>query len=1528
MKDHIFLKAKRTLKENEIEILRRTKENYTHEVIQDKIIVEITSWKTSEKKLGKYYFYNILTCGIVHIIAKYKPLFFIKLHCIPCIPKEADYFLIKDIYGEYKLCIKEYKRYNSIKPNINSVDDFNNQHIIGITTNNTNNLSNQITGFTYGSKFYEYNESMNKVIPIYFNLTNLTNRKIYQLFIEGLSTQNELNKFKERYGLNIFLLNYKLIILYFLKSELPLLLLSICLACSEAAFDNLIYFTLMIIFIIITSIYQIISIKKLALEKEPTLEGKNKKLKVKRKFMNEENTDYCYINNIDLLPGDLIYLQKEESVPCDGIILEGECIITLSDVNGSISEIRKKELDNNTNQFNYKQNKSSILYHGSKIIKSFSKLENNSILLLCINSGADTYKANQLINTLYLFKRNKKYSEIYTKFSGKKKTLFFHGLFAFILSSIAYEIIFFFKSNQQFKNLFNVDNLIIIIRLLTLSYLPSFHVISAGIIVLCTLFLSKENIKCFDKSRILYAGNVNTIFFDKTGTLTEKYLEINGFFPASIAPNSSEIFLKYYNINQIKELTPILIKYYSNYFQEEDNISNSNININDREKKINDIPKKMAVLFLECLVCCNDLQKINNKIYGNSIEIEIFSQLNWEMKIISENKNIFNNKHLFTNENDEIILNNNESIETDRTINNIYEHNETYSKYKIKILDEKLEIYPNNYYKISEGKKLFNNKNIINFYNDDANSSKDLIKTSTNSKLYENSEKGNKKYNQTNEIYEDIFQNDNNSYKLRVYKRFIKEGTLYSSAIVYNPIMKSLHFMTKGPPEKILPYCNNNFLPKEINKIIASYRKNGFINIILASKIINEYNYDKSLGEDYYMSDLIFCGIIVLKNKLKKDVKQVIQRLKNLNCDLILNTGDNIYNSLTISYESGLVSSKNIFVFDLNKFNKKITVSEFNEILKFEPMKVNNNIDKISSKNYKNKQSNIKGISSRKINIISNKFEKTNSYLGKEINNSHEELNSKKNLNNPYLTQKIIPKKIKEEIPRLNLENMNNNYYNNTNPINKKSKFRNFGKNDGNGLNFENQNPSINSKNELLEKSFENQIDNYSNNLNLIETSNNSNIGNNKNIASSTKNVKNINKSRVSAVFSSLNKNMLDENNIERLNSKKPSDTFPIKRKGTKNTSPLINNLYNIKTNNEYISSKLKNMRNDCIYCVSGRALRFIYENRFNPEYRNYEFPILLNHIKKLGKIFYEMKSKDKSFLLDYYRKIPDKIACMIGDGQNDIDAIMTSHVGISLSPPKNMNTILSHFHPTDGSLFCIEKIIIYGRVAYENIYLLGIASFLNLTIMIFYILNILYFNLEIKEMQLDFLSSNFFLLTNFSFLVKPDLSIKITPLFHNSSLFKKFFFCITFANLIINLSFGFIFINVFSKNKELEAKFENSIFQTYFYFFIYFQILGMIITVNSINFYRISYRNNYIYLAIIIVIYLILSFIFCIGEYSFHPFLYNILTFEYSSQNVDTFDDKNKFSCFLIFTSNIITYYLFTFIFLLIFNRMAKNAS
>jgi magnesium-transporting ATPase (P-type) len=293
-------------------------------------------------------------------------------------------------------------------------------------------------------------------------------------------------------------------------------------------------------------------------------------------------------------------------------------------------------------------------------------------------------------------------------------------------------------------------------------------------------------------------------------------------------------------------------------------------------------------------------------------------------------------------------------------------------------------------------------------------------------------------------------------------------------------------------------------------------------------------------------------------------------------------------------------------------------------------------------------------------------------------------------------------------VPELELKEIKNNF------INKDKGIRKINKRE---LNI--RTSSINSKSELLlEKSNELQVDSIDRKSNKINIDNNFISIKNNNIIDIPNNIPLLIKKKNKSRASTLLKNSINQK-ISRQNSKK------FERKKTNNF--VYEYSFEPKIGNEYCSSNLKNMRNDCVYCVSGRALKFIYENRFNPEYEKYEFVVLLNHIKRFGKIFYEMKSKHKSFLVDYFRTLPNKITCMVGDGQNDIDAIMTSHVGININQPVNMNTVLCHFSPIDGSLFCIEKIIKYGRVIYENIYLLGVSSFACSFILTLYVIIIFY---------------------------------------------------------------------------------------------------------------------------------------------------------------------------------------------------------
>ena len=100
----------------ELNFIRRTTDNYTHEEISDKKIKTITSWRKSQKKFLSALILNILTCGILHLVSKCYPKLYLKLYCNICSPKYSDFFLVEDIYGKFIIChTKKEKNCLSIK---------------------------------------------------------------------------------------------------------------------------------------------------------------------------------------------------------------------------------------------------------------------------------------------------------------------------------------------------------------------------------------------------------------------------------------------------------------------------------------------------------------------------------------------------------------------------------------------------------------------------------------------------------------------------------------------------------------------------------------------------------------------------------------------------------------------------------------------------------------------------------------------------------------------------------------------------------------------------------------------------------------------------------------------------------------------------------------------------------------------------------------------------------------------------------------------------------------------------------------------------------------------------------------------------------------------------------------------------------------------------------------------------------------------------------------------------------------------
>ena len=941
------------LPSNEINIIRRNQENNTHEVLEDKKLKRVTSWKKSEKKFKQSLIFNILSFGIVHLISLFYPKFYIKLYCIPWQAKECDFFLVENIYGNLTLCKLKYKKNKNLIIDSNRIKDTNSLSIDNKLKKEYNNMIKHTTySFEYKSCMYEYDEKNNDIIPIYMNLSEMINSDVYKCLSDGLSNQSLVKLFRERYGKNEFKLNINLIYIHFFRSQIPSLTIVIIIGIIE--YICLQNYTIMIIKIFLAIglfVTQFIIIKFSLVNKfnnEFTLDGKNNVIRVKRNYLlnEKQNKLYSYLNIEDLLPGDIILLKNNEYVPSDCIIINGECLVSECNLTGNLNIHRKIALKNNSELFNYKYSNINILYHGTKILKAFTKTDNYFITALCINIGPNTFKANQLSNLLYIFERKQENYNVYNMFGERKRIILYMILNLFIPTLLSLIYFYFFLPSEYYKSdFFKTHMYKIIIAMICKSLMAVFFLIQ-NIIILFSLFdLHKLNIICFDKSRLIKSGKINTIIFNKTETLSTNKFELYSYNPVSININKPEqLIFKNYLKEQNKELYKYIFDYYfdkktiksihfSKKVQKEEQYYINNINDNYKKEE----SKHLAVLLLECLLCCTSIEKYDMEFFGKEIEIEMFKDMKWEIKQKEENINNSHIKIKFCKEYNDY---------TENKDNNNTIYNGVYYYISEKITD----IYPSNYYLLTNNnsyKIQTNKKDGINNNKGKNYSRINTIRSASISSFVNNS------------ILLDIMNSDINSYKIRIYKKFILNGTFDSAVIAYNFLIKELRFMIKGNPEKIITKCKKNTIPKDIEKVISIHRRKGLIILFCAIKIleIDEYNENDDL--ETYMEDLTFIGFLALKNNIKDNIDRSIMKLKKYNDNFIIISGDNEYNCLSTGFLSGIIENKNIFVLDQEN-NGKISIKKIYSFKNNKDENEEKEIDKAKKDNISNISGNLR----------------------------------------------------------------------------------------------------------------------------------------------------------------------------------------------------------------------------------------------------------------------------------------------------------------------------------------------------------------------------------------------------------------------------------------------------------------------------------------------------------------------------------------------------------------------------------------
>ena len=1521
-KRNIFINLKN---DSKIEIQRRTNENYTHTVNIDAKIISVTTWRKSKLKFRLNLITNIFTLGILHVYSLFNPKLYLKIYCKQSLPRNSDYFLVEDIYKNYTLCKTIYSKSSKRK--------------VSYASNSQNNRKNNLSiSFMFNSIKYQYDIDSNSITPIYFNLSQYKNSTITNSFFEGVNSSEKYKTQLEKYGKNIMNLNIKLIYENFLFNDLPQCIIvflsgGICLICGITIFGILLM-GLSLLIIVIKLLYRyVIFIKKLG--NDYSLDG-IVEYRVKRKYMSEKKIHgYTVIKNIDLVPGDIISLSEGETLPCDGIILEGECVLSESKIMGKVDDTIRYALEKDNNYFNYEKNRNSIVFHGAEILKIYSKHSYKYIIVLVINTGSNTFKANQFSNLLYNNILNKRNNVL----NGHLLPMYYliYILIIYLISTIS--IVIRYLNNGKKISITNYAFLI-----LGLAFMPIYYITSCSIKFLGIFNLNKDqnqNIQCIDESRLIESGKINRVIFDKTGTLTEKQIDISAFMPLYYDNSTSKLYFKVFEKKNIKKISEEHSMYYRNYlFQKKDEFHTFRLNnqesMADYDETLHDksIIKdnnkyELCSLFLHCIICCTNLAKINNEICGNIMEKELIKMMKWDIntvEIVSEGE---------CKDEDCSNLDNPENIiDKIHRIGSIFFNNANNisNNYNYNSLNVISEVFPRNYYKITEGTKLLKRKNTkINVIKD-----------------------ANKKIKKLN------------SFKLIIITRFFNHSYMNISCIVYNFIEDNYRFMTKGPHEKVLKYCRNASVP-DIEKILSKALKEGYKVMACATKIIKYSQNDRNKKEDYYLKDLTFCGFIFLKHNLKEESYQIIKTIKKMECDVSISTGDIATNSIGAGLEIDLFNAKNLFVLDIDNNGKrpKLIVSCISNDIKFdedkekESEKDKKSIDTIKTKrtrdedrknfNFYNdnmihrKLSNRSGDKNSKSSKFNTKknykrlnfFSSNNNYNNNEEKSSNRELIENKDtlFNNNELSK--IDENLSDSINKMDTyhfeeaDNSPISYFNeednknvNKSKISGKPSYASL-------LNvFESSSKSIKNKlsigkeksNQNLDKIEEFHLDSSTPMKEPVKEAIKSEI--NKKKSRNTKNdIENIGffREEKKSIHFSINVNTIH----------KGSKFFKRNRRFTSKENLFYCDILNYQPNIipkkivfDYSINKIHYFTEGCTLCFSGMALRYIYEKR-----KNLEIKILLKLMNKFGRVFFSMSSFEKALLIKINREIFNKKICMVGDGFNDIDAIMSSDVGIFIGQQKNLNTLLSHYFIDEHGLMNIERIIKNGRGYYENDNLLLPVNVCFTSLWLLLIIYSYYIEILVNSMMLSLLNLSVFILCVVGFSITPDYDINYNYLASNEKLLRFYNFLKIFATFIIKALSHIIIYFVYKYNDNIELSRNRQIYLSYIFLIIWAQSMSIVFSFNINTFYRKTILSNFIFLMIYIMF---LAYILClltINDISLgNSDGYITLTFEFSKIHLDYLDDTHKLFVLYLILVDLSFSCIFFLILKKLFLKIANN--
>ena len=554
-------------------------------------INKIVPIKKSCRKIGLNIILNVITIGIIQLIYGIFPNFKKMICYDDCPLKEAERIYIICADGKFyfeKIIRSELPKIDNQNLAIPQLED--NLHLIL---------------FRFKLFIYIFNYSTNQFDSLRFEMKQ-TKQYIIDSMIKGLTDEERL------YQSNIY---GKADLIIPVKSFLKTLYLNMC--------DFFFIFQLFAIILWFCTDFKIygtiISLLVIYNLLDSTIETRNNlinlrnmsKYSIEIKLLKNEIIEK--IDSADLVPGDIFELPKNgNSVPCDCILLTGSAIVNEAMLTGESTPIIKSHLINSNKKLDMENDYKHILYYGTNIVQK--RAENKQpILCLCFSTGFNTVRGNLIRSVIYPKEGDQSFLVDSFKFLKIIGIIFALGFL--VILPIKIKRIFNSDEKKELIGELFTD----ILDLLTQAIPPELPLCLGICLGIAQKRCKEKRIICINKEKINSAGKINVCVFDKTGTLTKDHLNIYAFLPVTISSLKNKTEKKFIfgkEKKSIELMSEESYHYYKNRI---------------KDKSIKSASKEIELLFIECLACCQGATKVDNKLIGDPIDVEMFESTGWNL---------------------------------------------------------------------------------------------------------------------------------------------------------------------------------------------------------------------------------------------------------------------------------------------------------------------------------------------------------------------------------------------------------------------------------------------------------------------------------------------------------------------------------------------------------------------------------------------------------------------------------------------------------------------------------------------------------------------------------------------------------------------------------------------------------------------------------------------------------------------------------------------------------------------------------